>query len=175
LADWVPTKWDQIPAVAHLIDRDEQVLVLDLIFIGNASPGDRAALDHFAEMLEAVGERPVGLEAAQLNGIAQLAGKEWNPQSVNLMTSGMRSQVVALVAAALEPAKLYSEITTRDGLKSFEYLYTKPVKFEDAPEPFCLDLYKYFDLDRLAILAEPVKVSQSDFVESKPKGEKQNP
>jgi len=34
------------------------------------------------------------------------------------------------------------------------------VKFESAPDLFCLDLYKEFDIDRLALLAEPVKISQ---------------
>ena len=34
-----------------------------------------------------------------------------------------------------------------------------------APELFCLDLYKEFDLDRIAALAGPAKIVQSDYLE----------
>jgi dienelactone hydrolase len=170
-ADETQKRWDQTPAVAHLVDRDREVLVVDLLLTGDASPGGRDAVVRFAEMLEAAGDRPVGLEAAQLIAIAQWTAKQKNPPSMSIEAKGLRSQVVALVAGALEP-KLFSEILTRDGVRSLAYLYTKPVEFEEAPEPFCLDFYKYFDIDRLAILAEPAKVSQSDFLEMKQEKEK---
>jgi dienelactone hydrolase len=171
MADWAQKRWDEIPAVAHLLDSDRQVLVVDLLFTGDASPGDSDAVVRFAEMLEAVGDRPVGLEAAQLNAIAQWAREQWDPSSLSLISTGLRSQLVTLVAGGLEP-KLFSEITTRQGIRSFAYLYSKPVKFEEAPEAFCLDLYKYFDLDRLAILVEPSRLRQSDFLESNSPPEK---
>jgi hypothetical protein len=45
----------------------------------------------------------------------------------------------------------------------------KPVKYDvDAPDLFCLDLYKDFDLDRLILLAEPTKVSEQNYVEDSP-------
>lgn len=158
---------DQVPAVAHLIDSDRQVLVADLLFTGDASPGNRDAVVRFAEMLEAAGDRPVALEAAQLSAIAPWAAKRWTPSQISVETGGPRTQVVSLVAGALEP-QLFSEIVTRGGMRSLSYLYEQPVSFLDAPEPFCLDLYKFFDLDRLAALAEPAKVHQSDFLELKP-------
>jgi len=65
----------------------------------------------------------------------------------------MRSQLIALVAGALSP-KLFSEIAVHDGLHSLGELLERPVKFQDAPDMFCRDLYKYFDLDTLAPLAE---------------------
>ncbi len=152
----------QIPAVAFLIARDEQVMAVNLLFTGDASPGQGNDITNFAEMLEAVGKRPVGLEAAQLIAVAEWAKKQWNPPSLSVEANGLRSQLVALVAGALAP-KLFSKIETRHGIESLAYVYAKPVKFGEAPELFCLDLYKYFDLDRLAILAAPAKVRQSDF------------
>jgi hypothetical protein len=71
--------------------------------------------------------------------------------------SGIRNQASALVAAALEP-DLFSEITVRDGIRSFSYVLEKPVTYAQAPELFCLDLYKEFDIDRLEALAAPVTV-----------------
>jgi hypothetical protein len=34
----------------------------------------------------------------------------------------------------------------------------KPVSYRDAPDLFCLDLYKFTDLDRLADLSAPTEV-----------------
>ena len=62
-----------------------------------------------------------------------------------------------LVAAALQP-DLFSQIVARDGISSFGFLLQAPATFEQAPELFCLDLYKEFDLDRLAAIAAPTQV-----------------
>ena len=78
---------------------------------------------------------------------------------VRLESRGIRSQVLALVASALEP-ELFSEVVVRNGMRSLGYLLEKPVAYDDAPELFCLDLYKEFDVDRLALLAGPTRVSQ---------------
>ncbi len=44
-------------------------------------------------------------------------------------------------------------------MRSMSYLLDAPVAFRSAPDLFCLDLYKEFDLDRLAALAEPTKLT----------------
>jgi hypothetical protein len=43
-------------------------------------------------------------------------------------------------------------------MPSLRYLIDKPAKYEDTPDLFCLDLYKFTDLDRLAALAAPTIV-----------------
>jgi len=40
------------------------------------------------------------------------------------------------------------------------YLLDTPVKSESGPDIFCLDLFKAFDIDQLAMLAAPAKVIQ---------------
>jgi hypothetical protein len=47
-------------------------------------------------------------------------------------------------------------------------LLEKPVSFGDAPELFCLDLYKKFDLDRLAVIAAPAEVTTEKFLQNSP-------
>ena len=42
-------------------------------------------------------------------------------------------------------------------MKSLGYLLDAPVPFRSAPDLFCLDLYKDFDIDRFAAMAEPAK------------------
>jgi hypothetical protein len=68
----------------------------------------------------------------------------------------MRSQVVAQIAAALEPA-LFSTLAVRKGIRSLQFLLDRPVDMTSAPELFCLDLYKEFDLDRLERMSEGVQ------------------
>jgi hypothetical protein len=57
-------------------------------------------------------------------------------------------------------------LVVRDGMHSLKYLLDAPVRFQDAPELFCLDLYKEFDVDRLAVLAGKTRVTQSYLVEA---------
>jgi cephalosporin-C deacetylase-like acetyl esterase len=142
--------------------RGEQVLALDLMFMGSAWKGKDPFL--FAQMLDSLGDRSLGMEASQLIRIAQWAQHQANVDKVRLEVSGIRNQAVALVVAALEP-RLFSEVVVRDGIRSFSYVLEKPVTFEQAPELFCLDLYKDFDIDRLEALAGPVAVETSQYRE----------
>jgi hypothetical protein len=50
-------------------------------------------------------------------------------------------------------------------MKSLAYLVDTPVPYRSAPELFCLDLYKDFDLDSLGALAAPVKVTVATFAD----------
>ncbi len=140
--------------VADRLARGEQVLALDLIFSGK-SWKDEAF--QFAQMLDVVGDRTIGVEAAQLIGVARWAEKRSAAAKVRIETAGIRTQVIALVAAGLEP-DLFSEIVNRQGMRSLSYLFDLPVEFEQAPELFCLDLYKDFDVDSLEALAAPAQV-----------------
>jgi hypothetical protein len=47
-------------------------------------------------------------------------------------------------------------------MKTLAFLLDKPVVYEDAPDLFCLDLYKNFDVDELVTLAEPTKIKQME-------------
>jgi hypothetical protein len=138
-------------AVSDRVNRGEEVLALDLLFTGDAAPA-KPGPHHYAQMLATAGDRPLGLEAAQLVAAARWLRESVRPSSVRLDTSGVRSQVAALVAAAIEP-HFFSEVTARDGLSSLRQLLDKPVPYQAAPDLFCLDFYKYFDVDLLSRLA----------------------
>jgi dienelactone hydrolase len=142
-------------AVQQRFSRGEQVLALDLMFTGSAWKGKDTS--ELAQMLDGLGERTLGLQAAQLIRVAHWAEQKSGTAKVRLEVSGIRNQAAALVAAALEP-DLFSEIAVRDGIRSFSYVLEKPVTFAQGPELFCLDLYKEFDIDRLEALAAPVTI-----------------
>ena len=145
--------------VAPHVDRGEQVLALDLFF-----NGDRLANRVPWELLtDSSGDRPLGLEVAQLVAVANwLRSTTGHPVAVE--TDGIRNQVVALTAAAIAPES-FSGVASRNAMKSLAYLIDTPVPFRSAPELFCLDLYRYFDLDALAAMAAPGKVSTISLVQ----------
>lgn len=154
-------EWDRVPWVSDLADRGQQVVALDLLFTGDAAPDEDPGI--FSYLLSATGTRSLGLEAAQLIGIANWASRKWHPAKIRLETAGMRTQVVALTAAALDP-QLFSNVVTHAGMASLQYLLNKPVAYEAVPDLFCLDLYKDFDLDRLIVLAAPTPVRQTHLI-----------
>jgi dienelactone hydrolase len=147
--------------VSDRLARGEQVLALDLIFTGSSW---KDQVFEFAQMLDVVGDRTIGIEAAQLIGVARWAEKHSGAAKVRLETGGIRTQVIALIAAALEPG-LFSEISVRNGMHSLSYVFNLPVEFEQAPELFCLDLYKEFDVDSLEALAAPATVRVARYRE----------
>src|ERR1700744_1351530 len=89
--------WDRLPEIGARLARNEQVLVVDLVFTGDAAPDSPCG--SLWGMLRAVGSRPLGLETAQLIAVTNWAHQQWSPQQIRLETSGMRSQVQALAAA----------------------------------------------------------------------------
>ena len=145
---------------ADRVNRGEQVLAVDLPFHGVSWHKDTAWMFEPTWLLEqnlyATGDRPLGIEAAHLIALANWL-KQQAAGRIRLEVTGMRNQVVALVASALNPS-LFSEIVIRGGMPSLRYLVDKPVKYSEAPDLFCLDLYKFTDLDRLAALSAPTSV-----------------
>jgi dienelactone hydrolase len=133
--------------VSDRINRGEQVLALDLVFFGEAAP-KRPALFQFAQLVAALGERPLGLEASQLIAAVRWLQDKARVDKVRVETRGIRSQMVALSAAVIEPS-LFREMVVRDGMASLRHLLDAPVAYADAADLFCLDLYKETDVDRM--------------------------
>jgi hypothetical protein len=139
--------------VARHVDRGEQVLALDLFFNGDQLP-DRVSWEL---LTDSSGARPLGLEAAQLAAVANWL-RLTTGHPVQVETDGIRNQVIALMASAIAPED-FSAVVSRNAMKTLAYLIDTPVPFRSAPELFCLDLYRYFDIDILEALAAPVKIS----------------
>ena len=133
-------------AASERVNRGERILVADLIFTGDSTLPGRAP-ERNIQVLAAIGERPLGIEAAQLVALA-----DWLGGDVTLETHGMRSQVVGLAASALSPSS-FSGVYGHDGIKTLAHLLNEPVRHPDAPDLFCFGLFRHFDLDRLAMIA----------------------
>ncbi len=140
---------------AERLNRGEQVLALDLAFTGEA--WSERETRRLQQNLNGLGERPLGIQAAELVAAARWLSARSASSRPRLETRGIRSQLTALVAAALDPGA-FSEIVVRDGMKSLGHALDKPVEYLDAPDLFCLDLYKEFDVSSLTTLASPTRV-----------------
>lgn len=137
-------------AIADRVNRGERVLAADLLFFGDAAPEKPGPAD-WAQLVAALGERPLGLQVAQLIALARWLGAG---APVRVEATGMRTQIIALAAAAIEPAR-FRQVVVRQGIPSLRHLLDAPVEYRAAPELFCLDLYREFDVESLAALAPP--------------------
>jgi dienelactone hydrolase len=144
--------------VTDRVNRGEQVLALDTILNGATMPqqSDGAV---WPMMLVTNGDRPLGLEVAQLLATSKWLQKTTGQPTIRLETDGIRSQMVGLMAASLEPG-LFSNIVSNEVLDSLGDLLNGPLIFRTTPDVFCLDLYKYFDIDRLEALAAPTSIER---------------
>jgi dienelactone hydrolase len=149
-------------AVSDRVNRGEQVLALDLIFSGDAWKGTSPYA--YEQILHGLGDRPLGLEVAQLLELAHWLQHHTLVPKVRLESAGIRNQVAAEIAAALEP-NLFSDVVIHEGMPSLSFLLEAPIPFADAPELFCLDLYKDFDLDRFIAMAAPTWVTTKKLLE----------
>jgi dienelactone hydrolase len=150
-------------AVSRHVNHGEQVLALDLIFNGFTRPQTPDPTD-WETLVSTSGDRPVGLEVAQLIAIAKWLRASGAHEPIQIETEGIRSGVIAAIAAATDPGT-FSAIITRHGMKSLGYLLTEPVPLRSAPDLFCLDLYKYFDLDSIKAIAAPTNFKDFADVE----------
>lgn len=139
--------------VAERINRGEQVVALELSFMGEQ--WQKTNSWGYEQMLCAIGERPLGMEAAQLIAIARSLGAPG--RKVALDVNGIRTQTIAFTAMALEPS-LFSNVLVRNGAQSLRQLVDQPVEYSQAHDLFCLDLLKDFDLQPLVELFKPVEV-----------------
>jgi dienelactone hydrolase len=148
---------DSAQNVAERVNRGEQVLAFEPLFFGSTSP-DETEPAYWEMLVASSGDRALGIEVAQLIAVAKSFAARVGHNRIRVETEGIRSQVVAIAAAALEP-DLFSQLYSNNAMSSLGYLLDTPVPYRTAPDLFCLDLYKYFDLDRLAAMASPVKIT----------------
>jgi len=147
--------------VSDRVNRGEQVLALDPLFMGETVPQKPDPTD-WELLVATTGDRPLGIEAAQVIAAAKWLRGISAQRQVRLETNGIRSEMVGLAAAALEPA-LFSEQVSRQAMSSLGFLLDAPVSFRAAPELFCLDLYRDFDIERFIALAAPTRVTLLDY------------
>jgi hypothetical protein len=154
--------------VSERINRGDQVIALDLLFTGDAAPREPGSAT-YALKIAAVGERPLGIEAGELIAATKWLRTALGVRQIRVESTGIRNSLIALTASAMEPG-LFSEGEFRKAMRSLGYLLGEPVNFRQAPDLFCLDLYQDFDIDRLALMSRPARLT-FDYIEERKRAE----
>jgi dienelactone hydrolase len=149
-------------AVYDRLSSGHQVLALDLLFIGANMPEIPDSSD-WELLVDSSGDRSLGLEVAQLLAVTHWLRATTGTPSIQVETNGIRDQVIALIAASIEP-NMFSDVTNRNAMKSLAYILDKPVPLRSAPELFCLDLYRDFDIDTFTELSSPAMVYRASLI-----------
>src|SRR5262249_23944005 len=89
--------------IQALVDHGCRVLAVDPFLIGESKIKAQDPEYTFGLFVSAVGERPLGIQAAQLAAIARWAKITSENQDVVLHIVGPRAGMAALIAAAAEP------------------------------------------------------------------------
>src|SRR6185503_149569 len=101
--------------VSDRLNSGDQVLAVDLVFTGDAAPAGQDDFEEFPLMLATTGQRALGIEVAQLIALSQWMRKNFGIRKIRIESTGIRNQVAALIAAAMEPA-LFSEVAIQEGM-----------------------------------------------------------
>jgi hypothetical protein len=104
------------------------------------------------QMIATVGERPLGVQVAQLLSLAEWCSSEGT--EVTLAAVGPRTSVIALVAAAVEPTAFQS-LELRDSWPSLKEFIDRNLELKHAPELGCFGLLQEFDVPQLEALVHP--------------------
>ncbi|MEW6749790.1 MAG: hypothetical protein AB1505_02285 [Candidatus Latescibacterota bacterium] len=110
-------------------------------------------------LVATTGERSLGILAAQLRALLRWAAQDGGGPP-HLQVWGQVVPVVALVAAAVQPAEVGS-ITASGMLDSLSRLIDWPVPYASAAPLFCFGLLREFDIPDLIELSAPVPVQEA--------------
>ncbi len=135
-----------------LLTANKRVLAIDPFYFGESKISKRDFL--YALLVAAVGDRPLGLQASQIAGIARWAHTQNANQPVSIQAVGPRSSLFTLIAAALEE-KAITSVELSSPLKSLHDVINQNWSVDKYPELFCFGLLDSFDLPQLEALVKP--------------------
>lgn len=143
---------------ATLVAQSYRVVALDALLWGESKLKAQDPDYLFPLLVAAAGERPLGIQAAQLVAAARWLKARYPQDRLTLSAHGPRAGAAALVAAALEP-KAFDSLELSQSLASFHQLLDEDKTVETLPELFAFGLLAEFDVRHLVALAAPLEVT----------------
>jgi hypothetical protein len=138
-----------VAVVDELLKNKVRVLAIDVLHVGESKMPSHDFL--FGLLISAVGQRPLGVQAAQINAIADW----WSTQCgrpVQLKGVGRRSSLMAWCGGALN-SKNVAGVKTQGGFESLKEIVDGGLAIPDGPELFCFGLLTVVDVPVLKRLA----------------------
>jgi hypothetical protein len=132
-----------------------QVLALDPFYFGESQLKSHAYL--FALLVSSVGERPLGVQASQIQRVAAWLKDEQKAKQVRVVANGPRTSLLAMAAAASDEESI-DRLTLRGSLGSLREVIENGSQVDRMPEQFCFGLLETADIAQLAALIVPREV-----------------
>jgi dienelactone hydrolase len=123
--------------------------------------GENACSWQHHMLVSTAGRRSLGLQVGQVLALLKWAGRHCRQPTLHLRAAGQVMPVAALLAAALEPARVKT-LTTASLMDSLGRLIDWPVAYASAAPLFCFGLLAEFDLPDLIELCAPVPIRDSN-------------
>lgn len=146
----------QAAEIQRLLSASHRVLAVDPLLWGKSKIMAQDPDYLFPLFVAAVGERPLGIQAAQISAIARWSQAQQS-RAVRIVAVGPRAAAAALVAGATEPGAI-QELELVDSLASFRELIDRDLAVEAMPELFAFGLLAECDVPQLVALCAPREV-----------------
>jgi hypothetical protein len=144
--------------VQRLTSAGYRVLAVDPLLWGESKIKAQDPDYLYPLFVAGVGERPLGIQAAQLAAIARWIRARQPTAPLGVTAVGPRSSMAVLVAAALEPAAI-DTVEVSGSLSSLKQLIEEDKTVESLPELFAFGLLAEFDIRQIVALAAPRPVT----------------
>jgi hypothetical protein len=142
-------------SIVNRLEQGEGVIAVDPFYFGESALGKQDFL--YGLFLSSVGDRPLGIQAAQIAAVAKWAVQE-KKSPVRLESFGPRTGLIALCAAVSSEA--ITDLTAHDALKSLKDVLKQNKAVNEAPDLFTFGLLEFADIPQLtAAFGKPIKTS----------------
>jgi hypothetical protein len=138
--------------IAELSKAGALVFAVDPFYFGESTIPQRDFL--YGLLVAALGERPLGIQVAQLRAIVSGIRQQHPDLPIELHAVGRRLGLAATITAALEPEAV-SGLTVEGGLTSLRQVIDENLEVREAPELFCFGLLKECDVPQIEALIAP--------------------
>lgn len=144
--------------IEELLQAGERFAYADILFTGECVPEGGAG--RYAQMLSALGRRPLGIQAAQIVCLTTELSRRHPEHRVGVIAHGRVSGLAAMLAALKRggfwrgPAAL--KLHGMD--QSLKDVLKNRLRYDDAPSLFCFGLLAEADLPELVKLAAPIDI-----------------
>ena len=136
--------------IGGLAAQGRRVVAIDPFYFGECRIESRDYL--FAMLISALGERPLGIQAAQVAAVARWLQPKYGKVTVEAF--GPRTSVIALVAGALETGAI-AGVNPHQPPATLKEPIQADMQIQNAPERFCFGLAEWFDVKQLEALVKP--------------------
>lgn len=140
--------------IRKLLAEKWRVVAVDPFYFGESKIKSHSFL--FALLVSSVGERPLGVQAKQLQQISQWLKTERDAKEVRLFAVGSRTSLMALAATASD--ERIDGASLQGSLGSLKEVIEQGGQVDKTPEQFCFGLLATADIRQMVELIAPREV-----------------